>query len=159
MSENILNNLFCPELMLFQVEAETWQDVLESASDYLMEKGYVKESFKTAIIQRELHYPTGLATVGVKVALPHTDTVHVLKSGILFMNLKQPVLFKEMGNGKNDVPVELVFVITVAHVEDEVEVLQKMMKMLVNEAVLKRLKNCQDQKKMSENLTAIISAL
>ena len=146
----ILEEMFSSELILPDIKAQSWQEILEKAGDYLFEKGYVKDSFKDALIQREYKYPTGLPTNGVRVALPHTDVVHVKKPGILFMNLDQPVAFKEMGNGERDVMVEMVFVIAVHHTEKEVEVLRSLMAFFTDEDSLKRLKACGEKSEMCD---------
>lgn len=151
--ENILSDMFSPDLIMLDVAADSWKEVLRTAGDYLYGNGYVKESFTEALIQREFRYPTGLPTSGIKVALPHTDPIHVNKPGILLMNLKNPVAFKEMGSGKHDVMVDMVFVIAVTNAANEVVVLRKIMGLFTEDDVLKYLKECNDRERTYEFLT------
>jgi len=50
---------------------EDWRTVLRQMAEYLLEKGYVKESYIDALIKREENYPTGIKIpLGVNVAMP-----------------------------------------------------------------------------------------
>ncbi len=132
--------LFDSDLILFDVEAEDKEQLLKMLTAKLIDKGYVKESFTNAVIEREKVFPTGLPTAGVKVALPHTKPEHVLKACILVANLKNPVAFKEMGSGINDINAEMVFLLAVADPNSQIVVLQKMMEIFSKEGSLKKLK-------------------
>ena len=140
------------ELIYLDLEADNREELLSLLSDKLYEKGYVKESFKKAIIEREKVFPTGLPTLGVKVALPHTDPIHVNKPAILVSTLKNPIKFKEMGNGINDIEVEMVFMLAVKEPAHQVELLQKLINIFSKENVLISLKECRDEKAIYEIL-------
>lgn len=144
MTTSTTTSLFNPDLILFNIEAEDCNDLLIKLSEKLFKKGYVKESFEEAIIKREEVFPTGLPTRGVKIALPHTDAEHVLKSAVLITNLKKPVKFKEMGSGINDVEVEMVFMLAINQAKEQVGVLQKLIGLFSREEVLLKLKQSKD---------------
>ncbi len=132
------------ELIFLNFEADDREDLLSRLSDILYEKGYVKQSFKQAILEREKVFPTGLPTLGVKVALPHTDTEHVIKPAILISTLKEPVVFKEMGNGVNDIDVGIVFLLAVKNPAYQVKLLRKLINMFSKENILLSLKECKN---------------
>jgi PTS system galactitol-specific IIA component len=132
------------ELIYLDVDGEDSEELLSKLSDVLYEKGYVEESFKQAILDREKEFPTGLPTLGVKVALPHTDPKHVIKPAILVSTLRKPIKFKEMGSGINDVEVEMVFMLAVKKPEYQVKLLQKLINIFSKEDVLTSLKECKD---------------
>ncbi|MEW9121975.1 MAG: PTS sugar transporter subunit IIA [Thermotaleaceae bacterium] len=134
-------DFFDNDLIEFEVEAESWMDLLSKLSQKLIEKRYVKISFRESIIEREKDFPTGLDTMGVKIAIPHTDSTHVLKPGIFIANLKDPILFKEMGNGIRDIEAELVFLLVVDRPKDQVKILKELINIFTQEKVLKKLKN------------------
>ncbi|MTI46604.1 PTS sugar transporter subunit IIA [Sporosalibacterium faouarense] len=142
MNTSAISSLFDPNMILFNVEAKDYEDLLKKLSAQLIEKGYAKESFEDAVIEREKVYPTGLPTPGVMVALPHTKPEYVIKPAILVANLKEPVFFKEMGNGVNDIPAELVFVMAIDNPEQQVDVLKKLMDIFSNKEILTSLKSC-----------------
>lgn len=132
--------LFDSNLILFDVEVEDKEQLLKMLTAKLINKGYVKESFTNAVIEREKSFPTGLPTAGVKVALPHTRPEHVLKACILVANLKKPIIFKDMGSGVKDINAEMVFLLAVADPNSQIVVLKKMMEIFAKEEALKKLK-------------------
>ena len=98
------------DLVFLDVEHETSDEFLNSISDELLEKGYVKESFKDAILKREEEYPTAIGTEKYNLAIPHTDSEHVNKPGVAFVRLKKECKFKEMCTN-NDINVNMAFVL------------------------------------------------
>ena len=57
----VLADLITENLVLLGVEAGTKEEALKQTSARLMEQGYVKETFYSALLEREAEYPTGLA--------------------------------------------------------------------------------------------------
>ena len=74
--------LLCEENVIIFSEQVTKRQVLESLSSQLFASGMVKASFSGAVIKREEVFPTGLPTEPVGVAIPHTDSEHVLKNAL-----------------------------------------------------------------------------
>lgn len=144
MKTSIATTLFSNDLIFFDIDADDSTTLLKQMSKKLVEKGYVKNSFVQAVIEREKKYPTGLPTLGVRVALPHTDSKHVIKSRIAIANLKKPVVFKEMGNGIRNVSVELVFMLAIHHPKEQIEVLKKLMNIFSKYEVLLSIKEAKD---------------
>ncbi len=144
MITSVATTIFDPKLILFDVEAEDSTELLRKLSFKLLEEGYVKESFEEAVIEREKVYPTGLPTPGIMVAIPHTNPEHVLKPVILFANLKKPVMFKEMGEGTNDIPAELVFMLAVENPSKQIEILKNLMGIFSKKEVLLSIKESTD---------------
>ncbi len=132
------------ELVLFDVEASDQVDLLDKLAKILYEKGYVKSSFNEAIIERELVFPTGLPTAGVKVAIPHTDAEHVIQSAILFAKLNRPIEFKEMGNGINVLQIEMVFMLALADSNKQAGLLGNLMSIFSEEDTLMSLKHAKE---------------
>jgi PTS system galactitol-specific IIA component len=119
--------LLYEDLILLDYYADNQNELLLQLADVLHKKGFVKESYAEAILQREKEYATGLNTMGIKVAIPHTYPVHVLKPAILVAKLSDPVLFKEMGDGQKDVEAKLIFMLAVTDPEEHLETLSKLM--------------------------------
>lgn len=133
--------MFSEKMILLDYEAKNREDLLTKLSRYLYDSGYVAETFANAILEREKEYPTGLPTEGVKVALPHTYPVHTKRPCILVVNLRNPIAFKEMGNGVNDILAELVFAIVVTEPKSQIMSLQKLMGIFTKKELLLELKN------------------
>lgn len=86
------------DLAFVNYEAKNREGLLRDLAGILIKKGYVKDSYGDEILTREKLFPTGLATQGVKVAIPHTDAKYVNVPAILIAKLKHPIVFKAMGN-------------------------------------------------------------
>jgi len=151
------NVLLHEELILLNYEAESKEELLQKLSKILKEKGYVKDSFTQGVLQREIIYPTGLNTNGVKVAIPHTDSIHVLKPAILVALLKKSVCFKEMGNGINDVEAKLIFMLAVKDPNLQVETLSKLMSILSDKDKLLSIYKSATTKEVIDKLSKILS--
>lgn len=93
-----ISSLFKRDTIFFIDEEKvcTDREVLQIIGKLLLEKGYVKESFGNALIEREEKYPTGLAMVPYPVAIPHTDPGHVNEACISIVRVKQGATFHEM---------------------------------------------------------------
>ncbi|MCT4662134.1 MAG: PTS sugar transporter subunit IIA [Tissierellales bacterium] len=150
-------SLINSDLVFLDVEAENQWEVLHKLAMELEMQGYVKSSYGEAVIEREKVFPTGLPTMNVQVAIPHTDAKHVNNAGILFANLNKPILFKEMGNGVNDVSAEMIFMLAIDKPENQVETLGKLMSIFSDGEFLKKLKSLTDSEKVVELLSSKIS--
>lgn len=141
-----LSDLLDESLILFNVEAKNREELLTKLSHLLYERGYVKESYLVAVQERENKYPTGLPTKMIRIAVPHTGIEHVKKSGILVAFLKEPIVFKDMGNGVDDIPVELVFMLSISAPKDQLLVLQQIIDLFSNDKALTAIKAVRDAK-------------
>lgn len=145
------------DLILLNYEIENKEELLKNLSNLLKEKGYVKDSFLEGVIKREIVYPTGLNTNGVKVAIPHTDSIHVLKPAILVALLKKSVCFKEMGNGVNDVEAKLIFMLAIKDPNLQVDTLSKLMSILSDKDKLLSIYKSTTTKEVIDKLSKILS--
>ncbi|WP_172369986.1 PTS sugar transporter subunit IIA [Sporosarcina jiandibaonis] len=141
-----MSNLYFSEsIILLDLEGSTKEDVLRAMAKNLVEKGLVKESFTEAIIAREQEYATGLPTMGVSVAIPHTDIEHVSKKTMSVAVLKEPVDFGVMGDPTEITPVKLVFMLAMDKTDSQLSLLTKLMQIFQDEAILLQLANENDK--------------
>ena len=146
-----INDLICEDYIMLGVKADNMRHLMEQMCNYAYHKGYVKEGYLEALLERESMYPTGLPTEVMKVALPHTvDKCHVIKSGIFIARLEQPVAFKEMGDGERDVMVEMVFMLAVNSANEQLTVLQNVVGMFTKPEALLALKNAKNESEIIE---------
>ena len=122
-----IEDILKEECIIERLEAGTKEETLSVMSNMLLSKGYVKESFPAAILEREQHYPSGLPMEGHKIAIPHTDADHVNKSVILFARLAQPVEFSSMGDPDEKIQVSLISMFALAEKKD----IGKMLEILI----------------------------
>ena len=88
----------------------TWQKILEMAGSYAEEQGLAKRGFVSALLNREEHYPTGI-NAATGVAIPHADLEFTNRASMVVMILDTPVMFRMMGGGDAEVPVEIIFML------------------------------------------------
>lgn len=119
---------FDKEVILMNLEAADYIEVLQQMGANLAKHQYVKDSFIPAIIKREKEFATGLPTAGVSVAIPHTDAVHVNHKTISIATLKNPVDFVIMGEETETTPVQIVFMLAMDEPHSQLKLLQDLMK-------------------------------
>lgn len=144
MAKTDIMDLLDENLILFHVAANDSTELLNKLSDVLIGRGYVKDTFARKLIEREKKYPTGLPTAGVQVAIPHTDSGQVLRGCILIATLEHPVAFKEMGNGVNDVNVQVVFMLAVNDPNSQIGLLKELMGIMLEESVIRSILEADD---------------
>lgn len=118
---------FDEEVMSFNEDVKSSEEIITKLAYELQVKKIVNDQFLSHILQRETKYPTGLATKGVGVAIPHTDSKFVNKSQIAFASLTHPVIFKNMVNLNETVSVNLVFMIAMSKPHEQVGLLSNLM--------------------------------
>lgn len=121
---------------------EDSQGALTNLGKKLYEKGKVKESFIPAILEREITFPTGLPFEGYGVAIPHTDAEHVLQTQIAVMTLDKPVTFTQMATKDQEVEVGLIVMLAIKEAHSQLEMLQKLIGLLQNEALVQEIMSC-----------------
>jgi PTS system galactitol-specific IIA component len=105
----------------------------------LYDNGYVKETYVQAVLDREEIFPTGLQTTLLGMAIPHTDTEHVIHPSIAIATLKEPVIFQGMGMPDLSIPVKIVMMLAIHDPKKVVNTLRSVISILENEPVLKAL--------------------
>ncbi|WP_214780578.1 PTS sugar transporter subunit IIA [Exiguobacterium sp. s22] len=130
---------FDETLILQEIVADRFEDVLDKMANHLYELGIVKESYIEAVLEREKTYATGLPTNSYSVAIPHTDSEHVNEKAISLAILKNPVPFGIMGEANAQTPVKLVFMLAMDEKESQLTLLQNLMQIFQNENTLEAL--------------------
>lgn len=101
----------------------------------------VTNDFYQNVVKREEIFPTGLEINGIGVAIPHTDSEYVTESQVAFLSLEKPLTFLEMGSTDKQVSVSLLFMLALKEPHEQLEMLQKLIAMFQNPAVLEALLN------------------
>lgn len=124
----IMSELIGPELVHIRIEVPNRDTLFTVMANRLQEEGRVESTFLQGLIDREVHYPTGLPVNG-GVAIPHTDPEHVLKDSISIATLATPVGFREMaGIDDTEIPVDVVFVLALGGSGQHLTMLQRVIK-------------------------------
>jgi len=92
--------MFDPELISLEMDATSKEAAFELAACTLLKKGLVKESYLSGLVTREESFPTGLITQYLNIALPHTDSEHIIRPFVMIVRLKEEVTFEQMGDNQ-----------------------------------------------------------
>lgn len=113
---SVLNSLHITHLE----QALDRRELLQKLAQIAFEKGWVKEGFAQALLEREEKYPTGIHAQGSGIAIPHADAEWTLVPGMVVAILDQPVVFEPMGGQGGEVQARLVFLLLISDPDDHV---------------------------------------
>ena len=110
-----LDHFFSKDLV-FYLEADNQEQLFDQVATLLEEKKVVTDTYRSALIEREKMFPTGLDMKFLgkdlpNVAIPHTDTIHNLTENVVVVRLAKPVTFHNMIAPDKEVEVSLLFFI------------------------------------------------
>lgn len=138
------------QLIFTDLEAKTYEDVMDQVGEAFIQEGYCKDTYKEALKMREAEYPTGLDIDGLGVAIPHTDVSHVNKQGTAIAVLKKPVTFVQMGTDDETTEVRLVFMLAVKEPSTQIDKLQAILAIIQDKEALKKLLEVKNKKEIIE---------
>ena len=88
--------------------------------------GAVSADYGAQTIQREEEHPTGLPTSPIAIAIPHAGALGVHRSSVAVALLVQPVMFRNMGDPEEELPVEIVLLLANRDPEGQVTALRQL---------------------------------
>ena len=127
------------DLIYTNLKAETKEEVISQLAEELLQAGKVKDTFRDAVLAREVEYPTGLPLGDYNIAMPHTFAAHVIEPTIAVAKLEEPVEFTEMGTTDTKLPVSLVMMMAVSDPREQVGMLKKILRFFSDGEVLETL--------------------
>lgn len=149
---NSIEKIIHENCVLLNVEAYDQHDILSQLSDALYKQGFVKDTFKHAVLEREAEFPTGLPLASIGVAIPHTDAYHVARTGIGVAILKKPVEFSVMGSPDDKVHVSIILMLAMNDGKKQIELLQRLMEFFQKEEKLLVLTEMKNEKEIAAYL-------
>lgn len=151
-----LTDYLVKDVIILNSDAATNEDIIRLLAEKLEKLGFVKSSYCQAVIDREKQLPTGLPLERVdNVAIPHTDSIHVLKPCVGFATLKNSVNFANMEEPDEWLPIRYVFMLAINDKDQQIEMLQQIIMTIQDDAMLESLKNAI----VSEEVLSIIKAV
>lgn len=123
---------------LHRVAARNREQLLRTMAAAVVDNGHGKPSLVDALLERERRFPTGLPTP-VPSAIPHTDSIHVLHSGLAVASLAEPVMFAQMGGFGEELPAQIVVLLCITHPDEQVGALQLVLARLSEQAPVEEL--------------------
>ena len=145
-----INVVVTKELVFPQVEASTKEEVISLLANALEKQGFVKDTYKDAILTREKEYPTGLPSTSPVVAIPHADNNLVNTTSIAVAALKNPVKFHNMEEVDQTVDAQIVIMMAIAEPHGQIEMLQRIIGFIQNDEAKNKLVHSVDKEKILE---------
>jgi PTS system galactitol-specific IIA component len=148
-----VSDLLDARAIAIHLDAKRSTDVIKHLGGILHKRGYVKDNFIEATLAREASMPTGLPLGGnVNAAIPHVDIEYVNHPAIALATLVKPVIFQNMVEPEEDVPVQLVIMLALDQPKSQIEMLQQVVNILQSPAVI-------DQLMLAESAEEVCSIL
>ena len=133
------------ELVVMDAEVKTAEDCIRLGGTIFYEKGYVKEGYTQAVIDREKVYPTGLPGKGVAIAIPHTNNTYVNKPAVGVIIPREPVRFCAMGTKDVWLDCEVIIPLVIKDSDMQISMLKQMMKIIQDGELLKKIRDSKDR--------------
>jgi len=144
------------DLVFVQKDFSNAKEVISFLAEQLLKRGYVKERFSHAVLEREEKFPTSLYLGSINVAIPHADIKYVNKPGMAVVTLQKPVSFGKMDDPKKKIPVHIVFLLAVQDSKGYVKFLSKLTSSFSNKLFLQSLYSERNSAKAAELLRKVL---
>ena len=117
------------------IEFETCQQALAHIGEEMLAKGVVHASYRAALVEREMNYPTGIALERHAVAIPHCEATHAISPAIYLIRPDKPVNFQQ-ADDDGDVAVSLIIALIVENPAAQLKLLRRLFSELQNPETL-----------------------
>ncbi len=145
-------------LVVLEMDSSSSEDVIRKLGKLLEEKGYVKDTFVKATIEREKSVPTGLELAGgVNAALPHAGVEHVNKPALVVARLKRPVTFRRMDDPESEVSVRIVFMPAIKDPSSYIKTLMRLVDVFKDPWVMDLLTKARTEREVAQILRERLS--
>jgi PTS system galactitol-specific IIA component len=159
-SENSLGEITISEKnIVVKMVAKDRCEVIGRLGSLLYENGFVKETYTQAVLDREVVFPTGLQTPGFGMAIPHTDTEHVIRPAIAIATLANPISFQGMGMPDTEIQVSLVIMLAISDPKAVIPLLRSVLYILENAEALKALAKASNELEIKQTVENHIRAI
>lgn len=113
--------------------------VERALSEPLLARGFVRETFPQAILDRETAFPTGLDAGGINVAMPHCDVEHIVRGALSVGVLRRPVPWHRMDDPASTCDVSVVVMLALNEAHAHLEMLQKVVALIQDQDLMRRI--------------------
>jgi len=146
-------------LILVKEKVTSREEIIRKLGNMLFENGYVKNTYTQAVLDREIKYPTGLQARVTGVAIPHTDTEHVLIPAVAIATLENPVIFNGMGMPDTEVEVDTILMLAIHNPKSVVSILRKVIFILEDDEALTKMRFAKTKLEIKNIMTNHIRSL
>ncbi|VDG22607.1 PTS sugar transporter subunit IIA [Lactiplantibacillus mudanjiangensis] len=129
------------QLIFLHKSFETTEALFTEVNNEARTNGFVTDEFLPKIMGREAMFPTGLQLEHRGVAIPHTDADTIKKEFVAVVVNDEPVKFHRMDDPDQTVNAKLVFVLGLNKPHAQLEMLQSLMAIIQDDALVEKLEN------------------
>ncbi|HUV16440.1 MAG TPA: PTS sugar transporter subunit IIA [Pelolinea sp.] len=147
------------KLILVKEPVSGKEEIITKLGALLFDNGYVEDTFTQAVLEREIVYPTGLKARVTGVAVPHTDTEHVIRPAVAIATLKDPIIFHGMGAPDTEVEVDIVLMLAIHDPKEVVNVLRKVIFVIEDDEALQKIQSAKNKTDIKKIMRDHIQAL
>jgi PTS system galactitol-specific IIA component len=134
---------FTKNLVTF-VDADSRKEAESAMADVLIAQGYAKPSYKQAILDREVNFPTGLYVGEYNAAIPHCDPENVNEGAMCVGVMKHPVTWGRMEDKNDTCEVSLVVMLAITDPKEHLEMLRKVIGLIQDQELVGRVVSSTD---------------
>ncbi|KMY50236.1 PTS sugar transporter subunit IIA [Peribacillus loiseleuriae] len=134
----------------FLNSAPTWEEAIKLAAEPLLNKGNITEKYVQDMIQNvNVNGPYIVIVPGI--AMPHAQNHDggVLKTGISFLKLKEPVFFPE------EKDVNILFVLAAEDATGHLELISDLSSLLIDEDAMVKFKEASSETEIIEIIESV----
>lgn len=142
-------------LVILDADVKTAEDCIRLMAELFENYGYVKPGYGDAVVKREQEYPTGLPGKEMNLAIPHTNSQLVNRPAVGVIIPRRPISFSMMGMKETLLDCELVMPLVVQDPKRQLQMLKKMMKIIQDGALLRRIRDSKDRAEILSCLSSL----
>jgi PTS system galactitol-specific IIA component len=148
--------LLDPQAICLHSSATNAEEIITDLGRRLFHLGCVKDGFVAATLKREADMPTGLPLGGeINAAIPHVDVEFVNRSALALATLDQSIVFRNMVDSDEEVPVRLVIMLALDQPKSQIEMLQEVSNILQHPEVVAQLVLANSSKQILDILKSL----
>lgn len=140
-----IGTLLDERLVVLDADVSSAEECIRLMAGLFEQYGYVQPGYGDAVAAREKEYPTGLPGKGINLAIPHTNNQLVNAPAVGVIIPRRPVEFAVMGMKEKKLSCEVVIPLVVQDTKRQLAMLKKMMKIIQDGELLRRLRDSKDK--------------
>lgn len=128
--------------IIFVEKTKDNKEAIEVIGNHLMKNKFIKESYISDVIQREVNSPTGLQFKNGCIAIPHsTPNGNVLRDTIGILVLNNNVIFENMLD-KSELDTKIILFLALQDGKTHMKILSKIMDIFKEDYLIKMIEGC-----------------
>ena len=134
-----LNTSLDCELIHLHQAPQDRNALFSKITDQLLAKGIVEDSYREALVLRELNHPTAMQLETMGVAIPHVDVEHVREERLVVVTCPEGIEFNQAEDPDLTMKVNVIFFLLLKEKDAHLEFLMKLISLFQKTAEMDKL--------------------